>query len=35
LAAGDAAAARFCAELALEIGCALAKAALWRRCGDG
>ena len=35
LAVGDTAAARFCAELALEVGCALAKAALWRRCGGG
>jgi hypothetical protein len=35
LADGDAAAARFCAELALEVGCALAKAASWRRCGGG
>ena len=33
LAGGDAAAARFCAELALELGCAIAKAASWRRCG--
>jgi len=33
LAAGEMGAARFCAELALEIGCAIAKAALWRRCG--
>lgn len=32
LAAGDTAAAQFCAELALEIGCAIAKAARWRRC---
>ena len=32
LTAGDRAAARFCAELALELGCAIAKAALWRRC---
>jgi hypothetical protein len=33
LSAGETAAARFCAELALEIGCAIVKAALWRRCG--
>jgi hypothetical protein len=30
---GDASAARFCAELALELGCAIARAAAWRRCG--
>jgi hypothetical protein len=29
---GDAAAAHLCADLALELGCALAKAASWRRC---
>jgi hypothetical protein len=29
---GDAAAARCCADLALELGCAIAKAASWRRC---
>jgi hypothetical protein len=35
LGAGDAAAARCCADLALELGCAVAKAASWRRCaGD-
>jgi hypothetical protein len=34
LADGDAAAARFCAELALELGCAIARAASWRRCGE-
>ena len=33
LAEGDAAAAHFCADLALELGCAIAKAASWRRCG--
>lgn len=33
LGGGDAAAARFCAELAMEVGCAIAKAASWRRCG--
>jgi hypothetical protein len=33
LAAGETAPARFCAELALEIGCAIAKTAYWRRCG--
>jgi hypothetical protein len=32
LADGDAAAAHLCADLALEIGCALARAARWRRC---
>jgi len=32
LADGDAAAARCCADLALELGCAVAKAASWRRC---
>ena len=35
LARGDAAAARLCADLALELGCAVAKAASWRRCGAG
>ena len=35
LAAGDRAAARFCADQALEVGCAIAKAALWRRCAGG
>ena len=34
LAGGDAVAAGFCAELAIELGCAIAKAATWRRCGD-
>ena len=35
LSAGDAAAARCCADLALELGCAVAKATSWRRCaGD-
>lgn len=29
---GDAPAACFCAELALELGCAIARAAAWRRC---
>ena len=33
LAGGDTAAARFCAEIAIELGCAIAKAASWRRCG--
>jgi hypothetical protein len=33
VARGDAPAARFCAELALELGCAIARAAAWRRCG--
>ena len=33
LAAGDAAAAGFCAELALELGCAIARVFSWRRCG--
>jgi hypothetical protein len=33
LAQGDTAAAHLCADLALEIGCAIAKAARWRRCG--
>jgi hypothetical protein len=32
LAGGDAAAARCCADLAIELGCAIAKAASWRRC---
>lgn len=32
-AAGDAAAASYCAELALELGRAIAKAMTWRRCG--
>jgi len=31
---GDAAAVEFCAELALELGCALARAVAWRRCAD-
>jgi hypothetical protein len=35
LAQGDGVAARFCAELALEFGCAVAKAVTWRRCGRG
>jgi hypothetical protein len=35
LASGDAAAARYCADLALELGCAVAKAASWRRCAAG
>lgn len=35
LTAGDHGAARFCAELALEVGCAIAKAVSWRRCGGG
>jgi len=30
---GDEPAARFCADLALELGFALARAASWRRCG--
>lgn len=30
---GDEPAAHFCADLALELGCALARAASWRRCG--
>ncbi len=30
---GDAAAARFCAERAIELGRALARAVSWRRCG--
>ncbi len=33
LAGGDGPAAHFCAELALELGCAIAKAVSWRRCG--
>jgi hypothetical protein len=33
LAEGDAAAAQLCADLALELGCAVARAASWRRCG--
>jgi hypothetical protein len=33
LARGDAPAARLCAELALELGCAIARAIAWRRCG--
>ena len=33
LASGDTAAAWFCAELALELGRAIAKAVSWRRCG--
>ena len=33
LSEGDAAAARFCAELAVELGCAIAAAAAWLRCG--
>ena len=35
LAQGDGAAARLCAELALELGCAVAKAVSWRRCWRG
>ena len=35
LARGDGAPARFCAELALELGCAVAKAVTWRRCWRG
>jgi hypothetical protein len=35
LAGGDTAAARLCADLALELGCAIAKAVSWRRCGGG
>jgi len=31
----DAAAARFCADMALELGEALARAVSWRRCGRG
>lgn len=34
-AAGDAVAARYCAEQALELGRALAKAISWRRCAAG
>ena len=30
--AGDLAAARFCAEVAMELGQAIARAAIWRRC---
>ena len=33
LADGDAVTARFCADLALEVGRAIAKAMIWRRCG--
>lgn len=33
LVGGDAAAARFCAELAVELGRAIATAIAWRRCG--
>jgi hypothetical protein len=33
--AGHGAAARYCAEQALELGRALAKAVIWRRCGCG
>jgi hypothetical protein len=33
LAQGDAPAASFCADVAMELGCALARAANWRRCG--
>jgi hypothetical protein len=32
LAGGDAAAAQLCADLALELGCAIARAVSWRRC---
>ena len=33
--AGDELAGRYCAEQALELGRALAKAVSWRRCGHG
>ena len=31
---GDAAGAQLCADLALELGCAIARASTWLRCGD-
>jgi hypothetical protein len=33
LAEGDAAGAQFCADLALELGCAVAAAVTWLKCG--
>jgi hypothetical protein len=34
VAEGDAGVARFCADLALELGCAVAAAVTWRKCAS-